>query len=306
MIFMNNSALAVICADDFAMNDSVSNAVVSLAKAKKISATSVHSLSPFWRDHASLLKEHRGTLDVGLHLDFTSDYAVQAGYGASLNSVLLRATLRGFKPSRLEIIIDSQLNDFESVWGSPPDHIDGHQHVHQFPVIRNALARVLEKRYGASKHKPWLRVSQVLPTNFKSLVITLSGAKAFRAKLLETDFPFTPVLLGVYSYDLNTTDYRHAFKKWLEIVSRVQAQERKKRIEQSELGVQQENTRGALEPFSIMCHPGAAVSADDVIGRARLCEFEYLTSNLLELDLQAAGVCVVRASEVFRHNPKSP
>jgi predicted glycoside hydrolase/deacetylase ChbG (UPF0249 family) len=302
---MNTSAQAVICADDFAINDSVSTAIVSLAKAKKISATSVHSLSPLWKFHAPMLKAHHGTLDVGLHLDFTSEYAVQAGYGATLNSVLLRSTLRRFNQSNLEIIIESQLNDFESVWGSPPDHLDGHQHVHQFPVIRSALARVLKNRYGASKHKPWLRVSQVLPRNFKSSVITLSGAKAFSDKLLELDFPFTPVLLGVYNYDLNTADYRQSFKKWLQLVYSVQAKELKELNEQSEQGVRVLAALTTPQPFSIMCHPGAAASVDDVIGRARLAEFEYLSSNLLELDLQAAGVSVVRASEVFRNNFKT-
>ena len=43
--------------------------------------------------------------------------------------------------------IGRQLDRFETALGFPPDHIDGHQHVHVLPGIRRALFREVEHRY---------------------------------------------------------------------------------------------------------------------------------------------------------------
>jgi len=59
----------VLCADDFALNAQVSEAITQLAGAQRISATSAMVLSPRWREDAARLKEVRGQIDVGLHLD---------------------------------------------------------------------------------------------------------------------------------------------------------------------------------------------------------------------------------------------
>ena len=65
----------VLCADDFALSASVSEAIVRLAQARRISATSAMVLSPRWTEDAARLKTLRGQIDVGLHLDWTSDFA---------------------------------------------------------------------------------------------------------------------------------------------------------------------------------------------------------------------------------------
>ena len=42
-----------------------------------------------------------------------------------------------------------QLDRFEAGLGFPPDHIDGHQHVHVLPGIRRALLTEVAQRYRA-------------------------------------------------------------------------------------------------------------------------------------------------------------
>ena len=142
----------VLCADDFALSAPVSEAIAQLAEAQRISATSAMVLSPRWIEDAARLKEVRGQIDVGLHLDWTSDFAVRQGHGHSLGHIMLRsvwpASLGGLNADTVEAEIERQLDAFESVWQAPPDHIDGHQHVQQFGTIRRALLKVMTRRYA--------------------------------------------------------------------------------------------------------------------------------------------------------------
>tara|TARA_Y100000588_G_scaffold306271_1_gene329875 strand:- start:354 stop:863 length:510 start_codon:yes stop_codon:yes gene_type:complete len=41
--------------------------------------------------------------------------------------------------------------------GQPPDFVDGHHHVHQFPVVRDKLLELMRERY--TSRRPYLRVS---------------------------------------------------------------------------------------------------------------------------------------------------
>jgi predicted glycoside hydrolase/deacetylase ChbG (UPF0249 family) len=72
----------IVCADDFALDSGVSTAIVQLAEQARLSATSAMSLSPHWPEHAQWLKPLSAHIDVGLHLDWTSPFAVSAGHGS--------------------------------------------------------------------------------------------------------------------------------------------------------------------------------------------------------------------------------
>jgi len=283
--FLNFEKSLIICADDFALNDGVSRAIAQLASLGRISATSVLSLSPSWSSHAALLRAQTPQIDVGLHLDLTSEFACNAGYGSSLRRVLARAFTYGVNALEMDTVVHAQLDRFEAVWGEAPDHIDGHQHVHQFPGIRESLARVICTRYSDPRSRPWIRVSRVLPNEFKSNVITLTGAKQLR-KILEAEkFNFTPLLLGVYGFDLTLAQYRAKFKQWLQAVNGLEA-----------------DARTHLPP-SLMCHPGAAnhSAVADEIASARGVEFAYLSSAEFAQDLSASSLKLVRGSQLDKH-----
>jgi predicted glycoside hydrolase/deacetylase ChbG (UPF0249 family) len=151
----------VVCADDYALNAPTSQGIVALSVLGRISATSVMSLSPRWAEDAAALSEVRERLDVGLHLDWTSSFAEDAGHGRGLGVVMARAMLRLFRQKAVQEEIERQLDAFETHWQATPDHLDGHQHVQQFPVFRDALAEVLVRRYGTCSQRPWVRVSRV-------------------------------------------------------------------------------------------------------------------------------------------------
>ncbi|NCN97004.1 MAG: ChbG/HpnK family deacetylase, partial [Rhodoferax sp.] len=170
---MSSFTGVIVCADDFAVHQSASLGIAKLARMGRISATSAMVLSPRWAQDVALLHELRGQIDVGLHLDWTSDFAVAAGHGLSLGQAMRRALLGGFDVTLTRGVIERQLDLFEARWKAPPDFVDGHQHVQQFAGIRQALVALLQQRYGTQVAPPYLRISRAPPglNNLKSLVI---------------------------------------------------------------------------------------------------------------------------------------
>ena len=187
----------IVCADDFAANEAASQGIAALARAGRISATSAMVLSPRWAGDAALLRDVRGRIDVGLHLDWTSGFAQAAGHGASLGSAMLKAVLGGFEPAAARAVIERQLDAFEAVWKAPPDHIDGHQHVQQFSGIREALVAVVQTRY-AINNRAYFRLSTGLRADksLKMQVISRMGAAALAALAKSARIACAPALSG--------------------------------------------------------------------------------------------------------------
>lgn len=261
----------VLCADDYALNAPVSQGIVALAVLGRLSATSVMSLSPRWAEDVVALRDVRERLDVGVHLDWTSGFAIEAGHGSGLGEVMARAALRLYNQKNIEDEIDRQLDAFESQWQAAPDHIDGHQHVQQFAVFRHALAEVLTRRYGHALERPWLRVSQVAQPGLKAKVISAMGSQGLQQWAQHSAWPTVGPLLGAYGFDGSMDDYARYMQEWL-------------------ANLPQD------KPAIIMCHPAVSAQADDDIGAARKREFAYLAGHDFVQHMFDAGVRLVRGS----------
>lgn len=243
-----------ICADDFAASAAISEAIVALLAGGQIQATSAMVLSPRWAQDAPALQAVAQGRSVGLHLDWTSAFAVQAGHGTSLGWLMAQTALRALSPSRTREVIERQLDAFESVWGQAPAHVDGHQHVHQFPVIREALVQALRDRYG--DRAPWLRVSQVWrPATagwglaaLKAGLITAWGSQALADLAAAQGWAVRQPLLGVYDFRADAARHARLCAQW-----------------------RQHAPDGAV----LMVHPATAADPDDAIGPARLMEWQY-------------------------------
>jgi chitin disaccharide deacetylase len=71
-------------------------------------------------------------------------------------SALIPLALLGFvSSSEIAGEIERQLDAFEQGFGFPPDHIDGHEHVHVLSGVRQPLFEVVSRRYPGAK--PLLR-----------------------------------------------------------------------------------------------------------------------------------------------------
>jgi predicted glycoside hydrolase/deacetylase ChbG (UPF0249 family) len=246
----------VLCADDYAFNAPVSQGIVALAVLGHLSATCVMSLSPRWAEDVVALRDVRERLDVGVHLDWTSRFAFQAGHGSGGTEVRLRSALRLYKQKSIEEQIERQLDAFEAQWQAAPDHIDSHQHVHQLAVFRHALFNVLVRRYGADAHRPWLRVLGVTPLD------KLANSFAW---------PTVGPVLGAYGFNASMDDYARHMQGWLA-------------------------NAPADKTALIMCNPAVSAQADDPLGNTHKREFAYLAGHDFVQHLVDASVRVVRGS----------
>lgn len=147
-------SMTILCADDYGLTEGISRAIGELAAAKRLSATSVLVTSPHWPASAPRLCVHRGRLSVGLHLDLTLAGPLgpmpKLAPGAmlpSLPGLLARALLGLLDRQEIGAEIERQLDRFEQGMHAPPDHIDGHQHVHVLPGVRRVLLETVRRRY---------------------------------------------------------------------------------------------------------------------------------------------------------------
>lgn len=273
----------ILCADDFAVHASASQGIAQLAAQGRLSATSAMVLSPRWAQDVALLRDLRDHLDVGLHLDWTSSFALQRGHGLSLPRAMWRSLLGGFDPVAARLVIEQQLDAFEAQWQAPPDFVDGHQHVQQFAGIRQALVAALHSRYGAQAQRPYLRISRAPAAlaDTKSRVIAALGASSLEALARQAQLPTAAALLGIYDFTGDEARYARLMRDWLQ----------------------------AAPPGSVlMCHPARALpsaeyadalDAPDGIGAARTREFAYLGSAAFAADLARAGVTLARGKTIF-------
>ena len=90
------------------------------------------------------------SLDVGLHLDLT-EHTFDAQLRRSLPVLIALAETAGWiDGTGARAKSTAQLEAFEQAVGRAPAHVDGHQHVHQFPVIREALIDVCSSAIRAA------------------------------------------------------------------------------------------------------------------------------------------------------------
>jgi predicted glycoside hydrolase/deacetylase ChbG (UPF0249 family) len=146
--------MIILCADDYGMTEGVSRAIGELAAARRLSATSVLVTSPHWPTSAPRLLAHRGRLSIGLHLDLTLGPPLgrlrrlaPSGRFLGLQALIPMACLRLLEQAEIAAEVSRQLDAFEARLGFPPDHIDGHQHVHALPQVRDALVDEVARRY---------------------------------------------------------------------------------------------------------------------------------------------------------------
>lgn len=261
----------ILNADDFAFNAAVSRGIVALAQKGRLSATSAMTLSPRWAQDAPALAELRGQVDVGLHLDWTSPFAQQVAHGSGLKRATLAAMLGGFNQAKARVVIEQQLDAFEHVWQAPPSHIDGHQHVHQFRGIRDALVEVMVRRYGRLPvgQKPYVRVSKGPSARFdlKTRVIAALNSNAIKNIAIKSNITPATGLFGIYNFTGGEAGYARLMAQWL---------------------------ASAPAGIIIMCHPAQggldAADVDDGIAAARQWEFDYLASDAFAQALAAAQV----------------
>ncbi len=261
-----------LCADDFGCALGVSQGIAELVAQGRLSAVSCLSTGLAWKTHAGALAQAVACsplpVQVGLHFNLTEGSPLSASLQrrtarhASLWQLIWRAHARQLDQQVLRDEWQAQWDAFVAAWGKPPDFIDGHQHVHHLPQVRDVLIDFLQQ---AGLPEVAVRNTAALPGRgfgFKRWVIRHTGAQTLARWLREHQRPHNASLWGVY--DFASPHYRLLMQQWLQAIPPL----------------------GAL----LFCHPGVAPDPSDPIGGAREREWAYLRSDEFAQDLQAAGV----------------
>lgn len=158
-----------VCADDYGATEDIGVAVRTLAEQRRISATSCMTVSPLWPSEAHLLRPLADRIEIGLHVTLSEGSPLgsmpllaPSGRFPTLRRLLAQVLARRLDVSEVQGEILCQVDAFEAELGRPPDFLDGHHHVHQFPVIRRAVLEVFEHRLARSG--AWMRYAG-MPAN---------------------------------------------------------------------------------------------------------------------------------------------
>lgn len=211
--FIEPGAQVVLCADDFGMMPGINRGIAELAAARRLSATSAMVTLHEFAASADLLRGMRGHLATGLHLNLTvgaplGEMPKLAPHGELPQhpDLVRRAVSLSLDQSEIEAEIIRQIERFEAAVGFAPDFVDGHQHVHALPGVRNALVSVLTRVFTGAK--PLVRD----PADTLSAIVRRGAcvSKAFTISLLsrgfgelvrQAGFPTNHGFAGVSAFD---------------------------------------------------------------------------------------------------------
>ena len=183
-----------VCADDYGFDAAISHAILEGIDAGRLSATSCMVLSPVWPREAAALRERVGMADFGLHLD-VNEFA-DLTQVRSLSGWIAAAYRGQIDAVQARVWVARQLDAFEAAMQRPPNHLDGHQHVHQLPGLRTAVLAELTARYGlrcalrSTRSRVW--------RGPKAAVIAMLGSAALRVQA--QGMPMNTDFAGVYDF----------------------------------------------------------------------------------------------------------
>ena len=267
-----------LCADDYGTSHAVCDAILELADQGRLSATSVLVGGAAWperaADLAALSAVREGRVQVGLHFNLTEGapmspelaQATPRGYG--LGTLIAQAHLHLLPTAALGAEWRAQWEAFVQAWGRPPDYVDGHQHVHHLPQVREVVLNGVQTCVAEGAMPPAVRATGRLKGHghaFKRWVIQATGGATLQDQLQRLGLRHNTTLWG--AYDFLTVNYGALMRSWLRDLP----------------------PQGAL----LFCHPGlSAQDRGDPIAPAREREWRYLRSDEFADDLQHAQVAL--------------
>jgi predicted glycoside hydrolase/deacetylase ChbG (UPF0249 family) len=256
----------ILCSDDFAFSRGVSETIAELARDGKLNAISCMAAMPGWPADRQLLRDVPDHVQIGLHLTLTGEPPLTAmprlapdGVLPEINA-LGRLAARGDAPlQEIATEIAAQFDAFVAAMGRPPAFVDGHQHSHALPGIREIVLALTALRAPDA----WIRncrdsVWAMLARPFVGKAIGSAWhsrglRRAAAAHGLATNDSFA----GHYDF---SGDYLALFPRFL---------------------------RRPGKLHLVMCHPGAGSRPGDTIAAARPLEADVLR-NAPIVDMAAA------------------
>ncbi|MEW6261961.1 MAG: ChbG/HpnK family deacetylase [Thermodesulfobacteriota bacterium] len=177
-----------VCADDYGLAPGIGQAIRDLAARGRVTAVSCCTLGPRWPSEGRLIRELAAEADIGLHLTLTDHQPLgpmpglaPQGRLPSLTKLMALAYSGRLDTHEISDEIERQTDRFEASFGAPPIFLDGHHHVHQLPVIREAVLSIFVRRLirpGAWLRylaEPWSRIRRHAASIGRAWLLSLLG-----------------------------------------------------------------------------------------------------------------------------------
>lgn len=257
---MGSHKVISICADDFGQDEAIDSSIVELLASKRLSGTSCLVDGRSFQASTAQLRQAPG--QKGLHLNFTEQLNEASHVVWSLKKLIVLAYLKRLPTAKIQASIARQLDMFEQHMQQVPDYIDGHQHVHQLPQIREALLEQIEQRYAACP--PWLRYTGAerintpagrQRTSLKPRIIAALGAADLARLAAAKGITMNAAFVGVYDFSGGQEAYARWMPYWLSLMQ---------------------------HGDSMMCHPARHSVPGDVLGAQRVAEYAVLKSAAMQ------------------------
>ena len=266
-----------VCGDDFGMDAAIDDALVALIDQGRLSAVSCLTQGRSFAASAGALA-HRDA-DIGLHLNLTE--SLNGDVMPALPALIMDAWRGRLDARWIEDQIARQLDAFEDRFGRAPDHVDGHQHVHQLRGVLQPLLLQLRQRYGV--RRPWLRntapgllAGLPLAAGLKARFIAHLGARDLRAAAQAEGWRTNRHFLGVYGFGAGQRGYAALVHQWL---------------------------FNSADGDLLMCHPALPGLRATAHAAQRAAEFQVLGDAALGEWMAANGISVQRYSRMGALRP---
>lgn len=252
-----------LIADDYGLSPGVNEAILKLLHSKRLSGTGCMTTFSEWPQVAKHLQDVPEDAAIGLHLTLTDQVAATGesalapkGILPSLPQLALKGLTSSIMLQAAHQELDLQYLRFVEAMGRAPDYIDGHQHVHFLPVVRQWLTSLRQKSKGEAL--PFLRGAPKV-SHAPSVVRIKAGvaallASGFDEQAKQIGFAIKGPLAGFYKWN-DQKAFAAALKQGF---------------------------RSLPDDALFMCHPGFCddiLESRDKLLAPREVEFNFLSSD---------------------------
>jgi predicted glycoside hydrolase/deacetylase ChbG (UPF0249 family) len=266
-----------LCADDYGISPAVNRAIRELIARRRLNATSVMVAAPHLDDDEAasldLVNSGEKRAALGLHITLTGPFApLSAGFAPlrdgcflPLGEMMRAAVGRRLQPELLVIEIATQLRIFLDAFGRPPEFLDGHQHVHLFPQVRDAFLKVVAEAAPYAWVRQCGRANSLRRLHDRKALVLDILSLAFRRQAERHGITTNPAFAGAYAFSPKA-NFAKIFPRFL---------------------------TGLPDGGLIMCHPGivdAELERLDSLTHLREREFAYFNSDDFPQVLARLGV----------------
>ena len=140
-MYSQHSNNLIISADDFGVSEKANQAILELAREKKIDRVSVITGGKISKKEVKELLESGVKIDI--HLCLLNE--TQGGVVKRVAIFLLDFLTGWYSSGKVKIIWKKQIEEFKTIFGRYPDGINSHEHIHFFPPLFKTALKIKEE-----------------------------------------------------------------------------------------------------------------------------------------------------------------